>query len=189
MTQHLEEIKKMETRKWLQQLFYDVHLKRMLPIEAIEEIESKLQQSDNKVSPDADKGEGEWREERPKWKCDLALLMGKLVGPRDASFDQPLEDFIQQLLSSSVSKAIEEQEKKLRKIFEKQSDANFQMYEKLKEMAVEEALDKRNKEVEEAIEELSFANYDDGHYVVYSDELKQKLFSHLTPIKSLKKKI
>jgi hypothetical protein len=41
-----------------------------------------------------------YEEERPQWKCDLALLMGKLVGRRDADFDTPLEEFIDKLLSS-----------------------------------------------------------------------------------------
>jgi len=36
--------------------------------------------------------------ERPQWKCDLAILMGKLVGRRDVEFDLPLEQFIEHLL-------------------------------------------------------------------------------------------
>lgn len=43
----------------------------------------------------------DWQE-RPQWKCDLALLMGKLVGWRNADFDTPLEDFITDLLKEAV---------------------------------------------------------------------------------------
>ena len=36
--------------------------------------------------------------ERPQWKCDLAIIMGKLFGYRNADFDTPVEDFISTLL-------------------------------------------------------------------------------------------
>ena len=39
--------------------------------------------------------------ERPQWKCDLAILMGKLVGRRDVEFDLPLEQFIEHLLEKA----------------------------------------------------------------------------------------
>jgi len=44
--------------------------------------------------------------ERPQWKCDLAILMGKLVGRRDVEFDLPLEQFIEHLLEKEEGKHI-----------------------------------------------------------------------------------
>jgi hypothetical protein len=42
--------------------------------------------------------------EKPQWECDLAILMGKLVGWREVTFDQPLIYFIRTLLTSSYQK-------------------------------------------------------------------------------------
>lgn len=46
--------------------------------------------------------------ERPQWKCDLAIIMGKLVGHRNADFDTPVEDFISQLLKTQREEIISE---------------------------------------------------------------------------------
>ena len=45
--------------------------------------------------------------ERPQWKCDLAILMGKLVGRRDVEFDLPLEQFIEHLLEKEKETLLE----------------------------------------------------------------------------------
>lgn len=38
-----------ETRKWLSSLFYSVHNQKILPIDAVEEIESKLTQTKSQI--------------------------------------------------------------------------------------------------------------------------------------------
>jgi hypothetical protein len=54
----------------------------------------------------------EW--EKPQWECDLAILMGKLVGWRDAEFDQPLIDFIR----SVRTQALEEERERVKSIIQ-----------------------------------------------------------------------
>lgn len=39
---------------------------------------------------------------KPQWECDLAIIMGKLVGWREADFDQPLIDFVRKVRQQTL---------------------------------------------------------------------------------------
>jgi hypothetical protein len=72
--------------------------------------------------------------ERSQWKYDLALLMGKLVGPRDAGFDKPLEDFIEKLLPEPVKSKPEIEKMNVPKDTSFQGYTTVHWFEKMNEL-------------------------------------------------------